>query len=75
IHERDLLKRWYEVADLLPEFAKMNIGIDYLELILTPPLFNNNNNNRPTKKEEGRPGRIKIKIKSTEGTTVWTPKV
>lgn len=22
IHERDLLKRWYEVADLLPELAK-----------------------------------------------------
>ncbi|MGX6960371.1 MAG: Rpn family recombination-promoting nuclease/putative transposase [Rickettsia endosymbiont of Pentastiridius leporinus] len=24
IHERDLLKRWQEVADLLPEFAKVN---------------------------------------------------
>ena len=34
IHEIDLFKRWYEVADLLPEFAKLNIGIDYLELIL-----------------------------------------
>jgi len=39
IHERDLLKRWYEVADLLPEFAKLNIGIDYLELILTYTLI------------------------------------
>ncbi len=39
IHERDLLKRWYEVADLLPELAKMNIGIDYLELILTYTLI------------------------------------
>ncbi|KDO02115.1 Rpn family recombination-promoting nuclease/putative transposase [Rickettsia tamurae] len=39
IHERDLLKRWYEIADLLPEFAKLNIGIDYLELILTYTLI------------------------------------
>ncbi|MGI4752600.1 MAG: Rpn family recombination-promoting nuclease/putative transposase [Janthinobacterium lividum] len=39
IHERDLLKRWYEVADLLPELAKLNIGIDYLELILTYTLI------------------------------------
>ncbi|WP_053351177.1 Rpn family recombination-promoting nuclease/putative transposase [Rickettsia amblyommatis] len=39
IHERDLLKRWYEVANLLPEFAKLNIGIDYLELILTYTLI------------------------------------
>ncbi|AEK74780.1 MULTISPECIES: transposase [spotted fever group] len=35
IHERDLLKRWQEVADLLPEFIKVNIGIDYIELILS----------------------------------------
>lgn len=34
IHERDLLKRWEEIADLLPKFAKVNIGIDYIELIL-----------------------------------------
>jgi predicted transposase/invertase (TIGR01784 family) len=39
IHERDLLKRWHEVSDLLPEFAKLNIGIDYLELILTYTLI------------------------------------
>ncbi|MCC8419225.1 MAG: Rpn family recombination-promoting nuclease/putative transposase [Rickettsia endosymbiont of Glossina mortisans submortisans] len=39
IHERDLLKRWYEVAELLPELAKFNIGIDYLELILTYTLI------------------------------------
>ncbi|WCR55954.1 Rpn family recombination-promoting nuclease/putative transposase [Rickettsia asembonensis] len=39
IHERDLLTRWYEIADLLPEFAKLNIGIDYLELILTYTLI------------------------------------
>ena len=35
IHERDLLKRWQEVTDLLPEFIKVNIGIDYIELILS----------------------------------------
>lgn len=29
IHEQDLLKRWQEVADLLPEIIKVNIGIDY----------------------------------------------
>jgi len=34
IHERDLLKKWEEVANLLPEFAKINIGIDYIEMIL-----------------------------------------
>lgn len=34
IHERDLLKRQEEVADLLPKFAKIDIGIDYIELIL-----------------------------------------
>ncbi|HJD61824.1 MAG TPA: Rpn family recombination-promoting nuclease/putative transposase [Rickettsia endosymbiont of Columbicola hoogstraali] len=34
IHERDLLKRWEEIADLLPKFAKVDIGIDYIELIL-----------------------------------------
>ncbi|XVN41586.1 MAG: Rpn family recombination-promoting nuclease/putative transposase [Rickettsia endosymbiont of Argas persicus] len=34
IHERDLLKRWEEIADLLPKFAKIDIGIDYIELIL-----------------------------------------
>lgn len=39
IHEQDLLKRWYEVADLLPKIAQMNIGIDYLELILTYTLI------------------------------------
>ncbi|KJV81410.1 putative permease [Rickettsia hoogstraalii str. RCCE3] len=39
IHERDLLKRWYEVADLLPEFALAEIGLDYLELILTYTLI------------------------------------
>ncbi len=39
LHERDLLKRWYEVADLLPQIVGMNIGIDYLELILTYTLI------------------------------------
>jgi len=34
IHERDLLKRWEEIADLLPKFAKVNISIDYIELCL-----------------------------------------
>ena len=34
IHERDLLKRWAEIANLLPKFAEVNIGINYIELIL-----------------------------------------
>ena len=34
IHERDLLKRWQEIANLLPNFAEVNIGINYIELIL-----------------------------------------
>lgn len=33
-HERQLLKRWHEIADLLPEIAKVSIGYDYMELIL-----------------------------------------
>ncbi|WP_412708089.1 hypothetical protein [Candidatus Rickettsia kedanie] len=37
IYARDLLKRWQEVADLLPEFIKMNIGIDYIELFCPTP--------------------------------------
>ena len=40
IHERDLLKRWQEVADLLPEFIKVNIG--YIELIWSYTLNNLN---------------------------------
>ncbi|MFU7501450.1 MAG: transposase, partial [Candidatus Tisiphia sp.] len=39
IHERDLLHRWYEVAELLPQIVQMNIGLDYLELILTYTLI------------------------------------
>ncbi|WP_341790153.1 Rpn family recombination-promoting nuclease/putative transposase [Rickettsia endosymbiont of Polydrusus tereticollis] len=35
IHERNLLKRWQEIADLLPEFIKVNIGIGYMELIFS----------------------------------------
>ncbi len=34
IHERNLLKRWQEIQDILPEFLKLNIGYGYLELIL-----------------------------------------
>ncbi len=34
IHERDLFKRWAEIADLLPYFTKINIAIDYIALIL-----------------------------------------
>ena len=30
IHERELLKRWEEIADLLPQFAKVNIGYHIL---------------------------------------------
>ena len=34
IHERNLLKRWQEVKDLLPELIKVEVGYDYLETIL-----------------------------------------
>lgn len=34
IHERNLLKRWQEVKDLLPELIKVRIGRDYLETVL-----------------------------------------
>ncbi|CEO17517.1 hypothetical protein RMONA_05825 [Rickettsia monacensis] len=34
IHERELLKRWQEISDILPELTKITIGYDYLEMIL-----------------------------------------
>ena len=34
IHEREMLKRWQEIADILPEIAKVSIGYDYIKLIL-----------------------------------------
>ena len=34
MHERELLKRWEQMADLLPEFVKVSIGYDYIETIL-----------------------------------------
>ena len=34
IHERQLLKRWQEISDLLPELAKVSFGKDYIELIM-----------------------------------------
>ena len=34
IHERQLLKRWQQIADILPELTKVSIGYDYIEMIL-----------------------------------------
>ena len=34
IHERQLLKRWREIADILPEITKISIGYDYIQMIL-----------------------------------------
>lgn len=34
IHEKQLLKRWQEVADILPEITKISIGYDYIQMIL-----------------------------------------
>lgn len=34
IHERQLLKRWQEIADILPEITKVSIGYDYIQMIL-----------------------------------------
>lgn len=34
IHERQLLKRWQEIADILPEITKVSIGYDYIQTIL-----------------------------------------
>ena len=33
-HERQLLKRWQQIADILPELTKVSIGYDYIEMIL-----------------------------------------
>lgn len=34
IHERQLLKRWQQIADVLPELIKVSTGYDYIEMIL-----------------------------------------
>ena len=34
IHERQLLKRWQQIADILPEITKVTIGYDYIEMML-----------------------------------------
>lgn len=34
IHERELLNRWQEIAYMLPEIIKVNMGYDYLEMLL-----------------------------------------
>ena len=33
-HEKKLLKRWQEIADILPELTKISIGYNYIEMIL-----------------------------------------
>jgi predicted transposase/invertase (TIGR01784 family) len=34
IHERDLFRRWQEIAYLLPQLTKVTIGYDYIEILL-----------------------------------------
>ena len=34
IRERNLLKRWQEISDMLPEITKVTIGYNYIELLL-----------------------------------------
>ncbi|WP_341756318.1 MULTISPECIES: Rpn family recombination-promoting nuclease/putative transposase [unclassified Candidatus Tisiphia] len=34
IHERQLLKRWQEISDLLPELTKVSIGYDHIRNLL-----------------------------------------
>lgn len=45
-HERQLLKKWQEIADLLPEIAKVSIGYDYIEMILHYTLTGIDKNDR-----------------------------
>jgi hypothetical protein len=35
IYERNLLKRWEEIADKLPEFARLEVGIDCIRILLS----------------------------------------
>lgn len=35
IKKRNLLKKWQEIADILPEFTKVTIGYNYIEMILS----------------------------------------
>ena len=34
IKKRNLLKKWQEIADMLPELTKVTIGYNYIEMIL-----------------------------------------
>ncbi|NDB83373.1 MAG: hypothetical protein EB127_11690 [Alphaproteobacteria bacterium] len=36
-HEASLLKRWKQIADILPELTKVSIGYDYIEMIWIIP--------------------------------------
>jgi predicted transposase/invertase (TIGR01784 family) len=46
IKKRDLLKKWQEVADMLPEITKITIGYNYLELLLCYTLTRINQSDR-----------------------------
>jgi predicted transposase/invertase (TIGR01784 family) len=46
IHERKLLKRWQEIASLLPEFTKLTIGYDYIKLLLHYSLISIDQNDK-----------------------------
>ncbi len=35
IKKRNLLKKWQEIANILPEFTKVTIGYNYIEMILS----------------------------------------
>ena len=44
INERQLLKRWEEIAEILPELTKVTVGYDYIEMMLyfTLPFIDKN---------------------------------
>jgi len=46
IHERKLLKKWQEIASLLPEFTKLTIGYDYIKLLLHYSLISIDQNDK-----------------------------
>ena len=40
IHERDLAKKWQEIADNLPKITEVSIGYDFIEILLSYTLPN-----------------------------------
>jgi predicted transposase/invertase (TIGR01784 family) len=46
IHERQLLKRWHEIAKLLPIISELTVGTDYIKILLNYTLLSIDKNDK-----------------------------